>query len=247
MDVLFLAYAAAVGFAAFLSTSTVGIGSALILTPLLMVRLDPAQAVGVIAPATLLNTALTAWVHRRSIPRDVLGLTAAAAVPACIVGAVFAGRVPPAVTQVAIALAIGLALGMERGLKKAVGGGRVGVVGWGGAAGLIGGVAGTFGPPLAISFLARGLTGPAFVGAMTAVGVCINLVRLPAYVATGVLGNELLPLAGVLGVSAAVAVYAGKLLLARIDPKNFRGIVDGILAVIALVLVVRAVGGGLIG
>jgi uncharacterized membrane protein YfcA len=239
----FAVFAAVAAFVAFLSTSTLGLGSALILTPALMIRLSASEAVGVIAPAMLLNSALTAWVHRDAVPKGVVGLTAVAAVPACVLAAVVAGSVPPAAIQGLIALTIALALGMDRGLGKALAGGRAGAVGWGAVAGASGGIAGTFGPPLAISFLARGLTGPAFVGATTAVGTLINLLRVPAYAATGVLGLGQLPLAGLMAVSGAAAVFAGKVLLRRIDPSRFRVLVNVLLIVIAVSLVGRALGG----
>jgi len=243
LDAAFLAYAAAAAFLAFLSTSTLGIGSALILTPALMVSMSAVEAVGVIAPAMLINSALTAWVHRREIPAGMVGITAAAAIPAGLLAAAVAGSVPPAVIQIVIAATIALALGMERGLGKTLGGGRVGAVGWGAVAGGAGGIAGTFGPPLAISFLARGLTGAAFVGSITAVGTLINVVRLPAYLATGVLTTELLPLAALLAVSGTAAVFAGRALLRRLDPSRFRVAVDVLLIVIAVSLVARAVRG----
>jgi uncharacterized membrane protein YfcA len=247
IDPAFFGFAAAAAFLAFLSTSTLGIGSALILTPALMVRLSAVEAVGVIAPAMLLNAGLTAWVHRKSIPFDVVGPTAAAAVPCCLVAASVAGDMPPGVIQVAIAAVIVLALGMERGLGKVLGGGRSGSIGWGAIAGTVGGIAGTFGPPVAISFLARGLTGAAFVGSVTAVGAMINVVRLPTYIATGVFTEALLPLAAVLAASGTVAVFAGKALLRRLDPSRFRIAVDVLLVVIAMSLVARAVRGGLLG
>jgi len=243
LDAAFLGYAAAAAFLAFLSTSTLGIGSALILTPALMVRLSAVEAVGVIAPAMLLNAGLTAWVHRAEIPRGVVGMTAVAAVPACLLAALVAGSVSAAVIQIAIAATIVLALGMERGLGATLGGGRAGAVGWGVVAGGVGGIAGTFGPPLAISFLSRGLTGAAFVGSITAVGALINLVRLPTYYATGVLTVDLLPLAGLLAVSGTVAVFAGKALLRRLDPSRFRVAVDVLLVLIAVSLVLRAARG----
>lgn len=218
-------------------------GGALILTPLLMVHLDPLQAVGVIAPAALVNTTLTAWVHRKALQGAPVGITAAAAVPLCLLGAWIAADVPSWVIEAAIAATIALALGVDRERQAKLGGGRLGAAVWGGIGGLAGGIAGTFGPPLAISFLARGIVGATFVGAMCVLGTTINAVRIPAYVTRGVIDPTLAPAIGVCVGSGVVAVFVGKRLLTRLDPTRFRSTLRIVLGLIGLTLVARVARG----
>lgn len=231
---------AAAAFAAFLVASTFGIGGPLILLPVLMSVFEPAQAVALVAPVMLCNNIGRMWLYRRDIQLAPALIAGLGALPAALFASLFTGLVPGRALTVAIAGFIVIAVLVPRLARRQLRVGRRGLVGWGTAIGLVAGLSGTAGPPMAVAMKGYGLLGVSFVATVAVLQFGLQLVRIPTYLSTGVFPIELLPLAAIMSVAAAASVFAARPILRRLEPARFRRLLDGLLLVIAIYLVFRA-------
>lgn len=238
-----LALFCGVAFVGFLASSTFGVGGALALTPILMVRFSPSEAVALAAPVMLFHNALKLLVFRRHLDVAAGLCVSATAVPAAAVGALFVDLAPERVLKAGVGLLIVASLVLHRGLSVELRVSRRALLSWGVGIGLISGLVSAAGPPTAVALRGYGLVKERFVATVALLAVLMQLAKVPTYVGTGVLPVRLWPLALLLAGVALFAVGLGRLLLSRIDARRFRLILDGLLAVMAAWLL----GGALLG
>ena len=232
---IFGATAALVGAVA--TITGFGIGS--VLTPLAASQLGMSLAVAAVALPHFAGTVFRAWRMRREIDRDVfLGFGIASAV----------GGLAGALLQRAMAgPALGIVLGcllIFAGLMEATGAARRlrfgGKAAWvaGIVSGGLGGLVGNQGGLRSGALLGFDVPKEAFVATATAVGVLVDLARLPVYLAT--YGREMLGLwlpiaAGIVGV--LFGTIAGERVLRRIPETAFRrGVAAALIALGAAML-----------
>jgi uncharacterized protein len=247
LDPGFFAFAVVAAFVAFVVGSTFGVGGAMILTASLLIGMPAPQAVAVIVPAMVANSLLVFWVNREHLDPGAAWRSAITVVPVAVVAALFTDLVNHATLQALVGLAILAALAAQYGLGRKLEISKRGLYGWGVVTGGVGGLAGTAGPPLALTFRSYGLHGPAFVATAAFVKVLLHVPRIPTYISTGLLDAELLPLALVITVMSIVGVAVGKKLLDRLEPARFRVALDVLLAVLGVMLIggaIRAALGG---
>lgn len=228
------------GFGAFAIGSTFGVGGAMILTAILLLFMPAPEAVAVMVPAMVVNSALTYWVHREHLDRKGAIRLGVTIVPAAIVAALFTDTIDHELLQALIGLAILGALAVQYGLGQKIRVRRKGLYAWGVATGSLGGLCGTAGPPLALALRSYGLNGRAFVATAALVKALLHLPRVPAYASTGLLSGDLVPLAVSLSAVSIAGVWAGKQLLSRLDPSRFRVTLDVFLVILGIVLITGA-------
>lgn len=241
VDAAFFAALVVVGFVGFVISATFGIGGVVLLIPLLSTQLPPAQAVAVSAPIMLVNNLGKTWVYRKHVDKRALFLVSALSVPTAFISALLTARVDDRVILLSVASLILLSVAVEHVRAAPVRLGDRALLFWGLATGVISGLCGAAGPPTAIGLRGYGLTREAFVATVAVFAVLLQLGKVPAYLATDVLPLRLLPLCGVLGVVALVAVAVGPPLLRRVPEKSFKLVVDGLLVASALWLIVDVV------
>lgn len=111
--------------------------------------------------------------------------------------------------------------------------------GAGGLAGILGGAIGTPGPPVVVYVAAQGWS-PRVMKAILQVFFCVNQsVIVAGHWWAGLLTSEVVWLAGVYAIPAALGVTAGIYLFPRIDQQSFRRLLFLLLCVLGLVLLVR--------
>ncbi len=238
---LFLVLTCVVGFFGFVVSAVFGIGGVVLLIPLLSMVLPPVQAVAVSAPVMLVNNLGKMYVYRKDIHWRGFVVVSALALPAAFLSALCASRVDDRLILVAVASLIVLSVAVDRfrsGPTKTIG--DVGLFWWGGVTGVISGLCGAAGPPTAIGLRGYGLDKSAFVGTVAVFAVCLQLVKIPAYINTDALPLRMLPLASLLGVLALLAVIVGPRLLRRVPATSFRAIVDVVLVISAVWLLGEA-------
>jgi hypothetical protein len=231
----------AVGFFGFVVSATFGIGGVVLLIPMLSTTLPPAQAVALSAPVMFVSNLGKSWVYRRHVDVRALFYVSALSLPMAFVAALWTVDVDERVLLLAVAALILVTLWVERVRATPVRMSPRGLVWWGLVTGVISGLCGAAGPPTAIGLRGYGLHKDAFVGTVAVFAVLLQFFKVPAYVATDVLPAAMLPLAGVLGAAAVVAVVVGPRLLRRVPEAAFRHVVDGILLVSAIWLIVDAI------
>lgn len=224
------------GFLGFVASSTVGVGGAIVLTPVLMMRLDASLAVALAAHVMLVNNTLKYWVFRPHVDRKVVISVSIAALPSAAVAAFFVDGM------------------QEEWLKGAIGAltlfsvfwsGRVqqdrlyprwAAPPWGFVIGTVSGLCGAAGPPTAIALRGFGLQKEGFIASVAVLAVGLQICKLPGYFATGVMTPGWLPLALWLSIAAVGAVWLARRWVPRMDAQLFRRALNGILAAMGLYL-----------
>lgn len=224
------------GFLGFVASSTLGVGGAIVLTPVLMLRLDAALSVALAAHVMLVNNLLKYWVFRPHVERTVVLWVSVAALPSAALAAFFVDRI------------------QEDWLKGAIGGLTLLSVFWGGKTqterlyprwaatpwgiiiGAVSGLCGAAGPPTAIALRGFGLQKERFIASVAVLAIGLQVCKLPAYFATGVMTPQWLPLALWLSLAALGAVWLATRWVPRMDAQVFRKALNGILAAMGLYL-----------
>ncbi len=215
---------------AFVVSSTLGIGGGVLMLPPMLAVFDTPTAIAMIAPPMLVNGLVKLWVFRRSLDLRAALCLGALGWPLALVSGHFIDQVDPRVLKGLIVLLIGGTLALEHGVKRRVHVSARSLGGWGAATGVFAGLTGVSGPTLALSLKGYGVTGKSFVATVAMVVIGLQALRLPGYVARGVLPSSLLPLVALVTVIAAVAVLIGRALQARMSPTRWRLGLDLLLA-----------------
>jgi uncharacterized membrane protein YfcA len=240
LDAPVLALLVVAGFFGFLMSAIFGIGGALLLIPIMMIRLPAAQAVAISAPVMLFSNILKAWVFRRSLHVRATVLASVGAIPAAGLTAYYASNIDDRLITVAVGVLILGALVLERLRARPVVLSDAQLAVWGVFTGAVSGIAGAAGPPTALGLKGYGLEREAFVATVSVYAIGLQLAKIPGYVVGGLLTAQQLPLAGLLAFLATLAVVIAPHLLRRLPSDKFRIALDGLLLVTALWLLVDA-------
>ena len=239
---VFLAVLLLLGVVSGGAAAVVGFGIGSLLTPFLLTRLQPHEAVAAVALPHLLATAVRFVQHRPAVDRDVFlrfGLLSAAG---SLAGAWLQSTLAsPLLTAAlgALLLATGIA-NATRGFgawrpPAALAGGL------GALSGFFGGLAGNQGGLRAVGLATFDLAPRPFLATSTAVALVVDLARTPVYLLHG--GGALRSFAPAIGV-AAVGCLAGTLLGERIllgtSPERYRRIVGIAVALVGVWLLVKS-------
>jgi hypothetical protein len=220
------------------AVASAGIGS--VLVPLLALRIDPKIAVAITAVPHLVGGALRVWQLHCKIDRRVLVRFGSLCAITSLVGAVLHNHAPVAVITWVFAglLAIAGIFAMF-GLAERVHLGKNGARAAGAVTGFFGGFAGEQGGLRAIGLLPFDLDKERFVATSTAVGVVIDVFRLPAYLVgeSSAFGQPVL--LAVMAVGVAVGTLVGARVLAHIPERVFKRVLGGVLAAMGILLVLK--------
>lgn len=242
LDLAFFAVAVPAVLLAGISKGGFGSGAAFAATPLLALALPPAQAVGLMLPLLMvmdLTGIRPYW--RKWDWRSARGLMVAA-VPGIGLGWLLFRAADPDVIKFAVgAIAVGFVLfqaakglGWLRSAPRPYSHAGAGVAGF--AAGFTSFVSHAGGPPVSMFLLGQGLDKLTFQATTMLVFWWINLVKMPPYLALGLVGRETL-LACILLVPAAIlGTLAGVWLHSRMPERPFFLLIYVLLTVTGLKL-----------
>jgi len=229
--------AAALVAAAIAAVTGFGIGS--LLTPVLGVEVGTKLAVAAVAIPHFVATAQRFWILRRHVDRRLLlgfGVTSAA-------GGLAGALLHAWVSSRALGIVFGVLL-LAAGISELTG--WIGRVHWGrrsawvagGVSGVLGGLVGNQGGIRSASMLGFEVPKESFVATATAIGLCVDVARLPVYLATQ--GREILAIWQPL-LAATLAAVAGTVLgtrlLWRLPQQRFRRFVATLLLLLGLYMI----------
>jgi uncharacterized membrane protein YfcA len=214
------------------AVSGFGIGS--VLTPLLALRVGTRLAVAAVAIPHLLGTALRFWLLHGHVDRRTFvwfGLTSAA-------GGLTGALLHDAASSRALSVVFGclllfVAASELTGLMSHVRFGRSAAWIAGALSGLLGGLVGNQGGIRSAALLGFGLQKEAFVETAAAIGLVVDVARLPVYMVTD--GSDLQQIAPLIALAAAgvlTGTIAGFGLLRNIPERRFRRVVAILLALL---------------
>lgn len=221
--------------------SITGFGIGSLLTPLLALELGTKLAVAAITIPHLAATGLRCWLLRKSIDKRVLltfGLTSA-------LGG-FAGALLHSMAQSQwLTIMFGLLLAVlglmgVTGLDSKFRIGRKRAVLAGAVSGALGGMVGNQGGIRSAAMLAFDVPKDAFVATSTAIGVMVDLARLPVYIASE--SHDLLaiwPKIALATVGTVAGTLLGMKLLKTISEHIFRRVVSAIILLLGISVLIR--------
>ncbi|HKA24834.1 MAG TPA: sulfite exporter TauE/SafE family protein [Candidatus Eisenbacteria bacterium] len=232
------------GFVAAVIASVAGFGIGSLLTPVLALSLGTKLAVAVVSLPHFVGTAQRFFLLRRYVDRRVVVRFGIASAAGGLAGALLHARA----TSHALAIVFGCLL-LLAGLSELTG--WMTRVRWtrsaawvaGALSGALGGLVGNQGGIRSAAMLGFEVPKESFVATATAIGLCVDVARVPVYLATqgAQIANAWRPLL-VATVAVVIGTALGARLLARVPEKLFRRVVAVLLVGLGLYMMVT--GGG---
>jgi uncharacterized membrane protein YfcA len=226
------------------TASVVGFGIGSLLTPVLATRFGTDIAIAAVALPHLAGSLLRGWRLRASIDRSVLARFGLLSAAGGLVGAFAFARLAPSVLPRVLGLLLvltataGITKWSERWHPR-------GVLVWllGALSGFFGGVVGNQGGLRAAALSAFGLAPVAFVATSTAIGVLVDLVRTPVYLArTGEDLLEISTLVVVCVMGVLLGTVLGERLLFGLSRERFRTVVSLAIGVLGIWFLLGPIG-----
>jgi len=245
LDLGFIVSLCALSFVGFVITSAVGLGSAIFLVPLFMLRLPAAYAVSLATPITLVGNLSRAHMLRTHIDKRAAWIVSITSAPASAIAALFIVDVDPIWLKRGVGVIVLLSLWLDSFRPGTLTIGTFGLSITGVVAGVLSGLAGLAGPPGVIAMRAYGLSGEAFVATLAVWGVALQATKIPSYLATGAMPMSLIPLTLVLCVLSFLGAWVATRFLHGMRKQTFRLLLNGVLGLVALWLIAESFLGAL--
>ena len=230
------------GAAAFLAAvigGLAGLGSAIIMIPVLTFAVGIREAVPIATLAVMMQTWSRVWINREVIDWAVVRWFFVGAAPAAVLGAVAFANLPADLLQTGLGVFLLLIVAYRHsplGQRISITVRLFSLVGMG--QGFLSAVFGGAGPFGASFFLSYGLRRGAFVGTMAAGMTFINVIKLSIYGTYTLLDASGLIIALALGVVMVGGAYVGGILVKRVSDRAFVYIVEAVMVVAAISLLV---------
>ena len=231
------------GVAAFLSAvigGLAGLGSAIIMIPILTFAVGIHDAVPIVSVAVMMQTWSRVWVNRAVVDWGVVKWFIAGALPMSVLGAAAFANLPADLLQKGLAVFLLLIVAYRRSpLARDIPMTLPAFAAVGAGQGFLSALFGGAGPFGASFFLSYGLRRGAFVGTMAAGMTIINLVKVGVYGSYSLLDMRGLVIALSLGVVMIAGAYLGGAIVNRVSDKAFVYIVEAVMLAAAVSLLVR--------
>ncbi len=210
-------------------------------TPLLSAVMPVSQAVSLVLPLLILADVFALWAYWRAWDMRYVRLM----LPAAVLGTALGLLLLAALPDLWLRRLLGL-FTLTVVLYK-TGSGRIarlhyqprGWHGWlaGGVSGFASALANTGGPPFTAYMLLQGVSPTVFIGTTTLFFAIINLLKLPAVAAAGLLNFPLLFSAVWAIPLIPLGVWAGRRFISRVSPQLFEGLMLALLLAASLSLI----------
>jgi uncharacterized protein len=221
-----------VGLVAGTLSGIVGFGSSIMLMPVLVIAFGPRQAVPVMAIAAIMAnfSRILAWWHE--IDWRAFAAYSVTGVPAAAMGARTMLALPPRVVEVALGTFFIAMIPARRWMassKLKLGLRHLAVIGL--VIGYITGIVVSTGPITAPIFLSYGLVKGAFVGTEAAGSLAVYLSKSVTFRRLGVLPWDIALKGLITGSSLMVGAFVAKRFVLKLEPAQFRLLMEGLMLV----------------
>ncbi|WP_068071796.1 sulfite exporter TauE/SafE family protein [Novosphingobium lentum] len=216
-------------------------------TPLVALALPPTTAAAVLLPILIVQDVVSVWSFRHSWDRWIVAWMLPGAAVGVFIGWSFAASVDEKSLMAAlgaITLGFGLyRLWVERGGRIVAASNSPGWVGalFGMATGFTSQLAHAGGPPFQMWVTPRRLPHLTYAGTNAILFAAINWLKLPSYLALGVMTREVLVAAAMLLPLAIASTLLSVRIIRRLDPARFYVIIYGLMVLLGGKLVWDAV------
>jgi uncharacterized membrane protein YfcA len=241
IDLAFAAGVLAVGVLSGATAAVVGFGIGSLMTPLLLMRVEPHLAVTLVALPHALATALRYVQHRDAVDRRVLvrfGMPSAA-------GGLAGAALQSALRSQWLVVVLGgllIATGVMN-LRRGAGARRPGTAvaaSLGGLSGFFGGLAGNQGGLRAAGLMAFPLEPRVFLATSTAVALVVDVARTPIYLVRSAELTPFLPTIAIATVGCLVGTVLGERLFLGLPPERYRMLVGVAVILVGVWLCVQS-------
>lgn len=222
----------------FVASSAFGVGGAIVLVPVLMLRLDAALSVALAAHVMLVSNILKFLVFRRHVAPSVAFAVCIGALPSAAVAAFYVDRIDEVWLRAAIGVLTLVSVVWSGQRPQSQLFPRWSAGPWGIFIGLLSGLCGAAGPPTAIALRGFGLQKEAFIATVAVLAIGLQVSKIPGYFVTGVMTEQWLPLALWLSSAAFIAVFIAAAWVPRMDAALFRRALNALLVAMGLYLLV---------
>ncbi|SVA91286.1 uncharacterized protein METZ01_LOCUS144140 [marine metagenome] len=214
---------------------TLGVGFALIATPLLLLVMDANEVVGFIAPLILLQDLIILTQMWRWVPWRSAAILAVSATVIAPFASVLQTVLNPETLQITISITI-IAAGITllSGVKFSIKNEARALVVAGGISGVLFPLAGISGPPVALFLVNQRWEMATMRAVLAAFLVVLELVTIFAFAFRGVVNRDSLLLDTMMLPSLVVAVLISTVVLRRIDSNRYRTSVTTVIVLSAL-------------
>ena len=223
-------------------------GLGMMATPLVALVLPPAVAAAIILPVLIVQDAISTWAFRHDWDRWIVAWMLPGGIIGVALGYVFAANVDELALKAlvgAVTLAFGAyRLWIERGNRIVAPSNSPGWVGtlFGVAAGFTSQVSHAGAPPYQTWVTPRKLPHLRYAGTTAILFTILNWVKVPAYVALGVMSSQVLRIAAVLIPVAIVSTLLTIRLLRQMHPERFYKAIYVLMIVLGTKLLADGIG-----
>ena len=208
----------------------IGMGSSIILLPVLVYLHGPKAAVPIMAVAAVMANASRVMAWWREIDWRVFAAYALGGVPAAVMGARTLVSLPPRGVDLAIGLFLLAMIPGRRWLGRVLGQLALWQMGLAGAAiGYLTGVVASTGPVSVPVFLAYGLARGAFIGTEAAASLAIYVAKAITFRTLDSLPVNEVIMGLVVGAALMAGSFLARPLVLKLQPDQFRLVMDGVL------------------
>lgn len=218
-----------------------GLGSAAALAvPMLAIWMDPLAAAALLLPVYIISDVVGVWLYRREYSSRNLKIL----IPAGCGGVVIATLLEPFLSENVFTFAtgvIGLAYCLQvwhrrgRMLPPTEADVKRGTV-WGALTGMTSFISHSGAPPFQAYVLPQRLPKLEFAGTMTICFAAINLAKLPAYGALGLMSGFDLPVTSALCLAAIIGTFAGRWISKALPDRIYMRVIHVLLFLLSLQL-----------
>jgi uncharacterized membrane protein YfcA len=231
------AFILAVGLVAGTIGGIVGFGSSIMLMPVLVIVFGPLQAVPIMAIAAILANFARVVVWWREVDWRSCFAYAATAMPFAALGAATLLVLPARVIEAGLGVFfIGMIAWRRLAAPQDWKLGRRHLALIGVPFGYITGVAVSTGPLTAPLFLAAGLVKGAFISTEAAASLLVYIAKTAVFRSFGALPLEIITKGMIVGSTLMAGAYVAKRFVLKMQPEQFRLLMDGLLLVSGLAL-----------
>jgi uncharacterized membrane protein YfcA len=234
-------FVCAVGLAAGAISGVIGTGSSIMLVPVLVWQFGPKEAVPIMAVAAVIGNLSRILAWWREVDWRATAAYAIPAAPAAVLGAKTLLVLPPHVVDVTIGLFLIAMIGVRhwlasRGIKL----GPVHLAVIGAVIGYITGIVVTTGPITVPIFLMYGLVKGAFLATEAAGSLAIYVAKVLAFRSFGAMPLQTFLNGLIAGGSLMAGTFLSRRLVMRMQPGQFRYMLDALMLVSGLAMLWNA-------
>jgi hypothetical protein len=220
----------------------VGFGTSILLLPPLVIVFGPREAVPIMAIVALMGNGSRVAVWWREVDWRACAAFSATGAPCAALGAMTLMKIPPGAAELALGVFFLAMIPLRRMLSTSGRKARLPHLALGGAiVGYLTGIVASTGPISTPWFLAHGLTRGAFLSTEAMSSIAVYLSKAATFNQLGALDWPVAAKGLIVGSSVMAGSFVAKRFVLRLEPEQFRLLMDGLMLAAGVTMIGAAV------